>query len=176
MTQARRLAAERDRSVTNYVLNTSNPTLRAVFAEDAAALIGITIAAIGVALHQVTGSGTPDAVGSILVGVLLAVIAVFLIDRNRRFLVGEIVRPEVRQQVLRDLVERPDIDRITYLHLEYVGPGRLYLVAAVDMAGDDVEHSLAVRLRRVERELEQQDYIEEAVLTLATPDEASLTP
>jgi divalent metal cation (Fe/Co/Zn/Cd) transporter len=176
MTQARRLAAERDRSVTNYVLNTSNPTLRAVFAEDAAALIGITIAAIGVALHQVTGSVTPDAVGSILVGVLLAVIAVFLIDRNRRFLVGEIVRPEVRQQVLRDLVERPDIDRITYLHLDYVGPGRLYLVAAVDMAGDDVEHSLAVRLRRVERELEQQDYIEEAVLTLATPDEASLTP
>jgi hypothetical protein len=44
------------------------------------------------------------------------------------------------------------------------------------MAGDDVEHSLAVRLWRVERELEQQDYIEEAVLTLATPDEASLTP
>jgi hypothetical protein len=43
------------------------------------------------------------------------------------------------------------------------------------MAGDDVEHSLAVRLRGVERELEQQEHIEEAVLTLATPDEASLT-
>jgi hypothetical protein len=54
----------------------------------------------------------------------------------------------------------------------FVHPGH----AAVDMAGDDVEHSLAVRLWRVERELEQQDYIEEAVLTLATPDEASLTP
>jgi hypothetical protein len=69
-----------------------------------------------------------------------------------------------------------NIDRITYLHLEYVGPGRLYLVASVDMAGDDVEPSLAVRLRRVERQLEQLDYIEEAVLTLATPDEVSLTP
>ena len=176
MTQARRQAATRDRSVTNFVLNTSNPTLRAVFAEDAAALIGITIAAIGVGLNQVTGSPTPDAIGSILVGVLLGVIAVFLIDRNRRFLVGEVVRPEIRQQVLRALLERPDIDRITYLHLEYVGPGRLYLVASVDMAGDDVEPSLAVRLRRVERELEQQDFIEEAVLTLATPDEASLIP
>ena len=176
MTQSRRMAAARDQGITNFVLNTSDPTLRAVFAEDAAALIGITIAAIGVGLHQATGSPTPDAIGSILIGVLLAVIAVFLIDRNRRFLVGEVVRPEIRQQVLRALVERPDIDRITYLHLEYVGPGRLYLVAAVDMTGDDVEPSLATRLRRVERELEQQDHIEEAVLTLATPDELSITP
>jgi Co/Zn/Cd efflux system component len=176
MIQARRLATVQDLSVPRFVKNTSNPTLRAVFAEDAAALIGITIAFVGVALHQITGSVTPDAVGSILVGVLLAVVAVFLIDRNRRFLVGEVVRPEVRQRVLGDLLERPDIDRITYLHLEFVGPGRLYLVASVDMAGDDTEPSLAVRLRQVERELEQQDHIEEAVLTLATPDEESITP
>ncbi|HVD82359.1 MAG TPA: hypothetical protein VNB87_17680 [Propionibacteriaceae bacterium] len=118
----------------------------------------------------------PDAIGSILVSVLLAVNAVFLIDRNRRFLVGEVVRPEVRQHVLRELLARPEIDRITYLHLEFVGPARLYLVASVDMAGDDVEHNVAVRLRQVERELEEQENIEEAVLTLATPDEASLTP
>ena len=176
MTQARRLAAVRDSSVTELVLNTSNPTLRAVFFEDAAALVGIAIATAGIALHQVTGSVTPDAIGSILVGVLLAVVAVVLIDRNRRFLVGEAVRPEIRQQVLRELLAHPDIDRITYLHLEYVGPGRLYLVASVDMTGNDVEHSVAVRLRQVERELEQYDAIEEAVLTLATPDEVSLLP
>ena len=103
-------------------------------------------------------------------------IAVFLIDRNRRFLVGEAVRPEVRERVLRDLLARADIERITYLHLEFVGPGRLYLVASVDMVGDDVEPSLAVRLRRVERELEKEEHIEEAVLTLATPDEVSLVP
>ena len=176
MTQARRMAAVRDRSVPSFVLNTSNPTLRAVVAEDAAALIGIAIATAGVALHQITGSVIPDAIGSILVGVLLGIVAVVLIDRNRRFLVGETVTSEVRQKVLQNLLDRPDIDRITYLHLEYVGPDRLYLVASVDMAGDDVEHDLAVRLRRVERELEEFDAIEEAVLTLATPDEVSLTP
>jgi cation diffusion facilitator family transporter len=176
MTQARRLAEERSRSVSDLVLNTSNPTLRAVFFEDAAALVGIGIATAGVALHQATGSPTPDAIGSILVGVLLGVVAVVLIDRNRRFLVGEAVRPEVRQKVLEYLLARHDIDRITYLHLEFVGPDRLYLVASVDMSGDDVEHDLAVRLRHVERELEKEDAIEEAVLTLATPDEMSLTP
>jgi cation diffusion facilitator family transporter len=175
-TQARRMAAARHRGVGEFVLNTSNTTLRAVFAEDAAALIGIVIAAGGVSLHQITGSVMPDAIGSILVGVLLGIVAVVLIDRNRRFLVGEAVRPEVRQRVLRHLLASSDIDRITYLHVEYVGPERLYLVAAVDMAGDDAEHSLAVRLRRLERKLEQHEAIEEAVLTLATPNEVSLIP
>jgi cation diffusion facilitator family transporter len=174
-TQARRTATQRQRGLLNFILNTSNPTLRAVFAEDAAALIGILLAAAGVGLHELTGSAVPDAIGSILVGALLAGVAIFLIDRNRRFLVGEVVRPEVRRAVLRELLDRTDIDRVTYLHLEFVGPGRMYLVAAVDMTGDDVEHDLAVRLRGVERELESHDEIEEAVLTLATPEEASLS-
>jgi divalent metal cation (Fe/Co/Zn/Cd) transporter len=173
--QARRTAHNVGREVLDHVWNTSNPTLRAVFAEDAAALIGLLIAALGVALHQITGSAVPDAVGSLLVGVLLGVVAVVLIDRNRRFLVGEAVDPQVRLRVLESLLDRPDVDRVTYLHIEFVGPGRLYLVAAIDMAGDDVEHSLAIRLRRLERELESHDDIEEAVLTLATPDESPIT-
>ena len=80
----------------------------------------------------------------------------------------------MRAEVLADLMERPDVDRVTYLHLEYVGPSRIYLVAAIDMSGDRAEHDLAVRLRRVEHDLEQDDKIEEAVLTLSTADEPSL--
>jgi cation diffusion facilitator family transporter len=174
--QTRRGARRLHRGFADHILNTSIPTLRAVFFEDAAALLGILIAGAGVALHQVTGSAVPDAVGSILVGVLLGVVAVVLIDRNRRFLVGENVRPEVRTHVLEQLLQRPDVDRVTYLHLEFLGPSRLYLVAAVDMAGDDREHTLAGRLRGLEHLLEEDDLIEEAVLTLATPEEPALLP
>lgn len=176
VSQTRRTARRLHRSLLDHVLNTSDPTLRAVFFEDAAALIGLLIAASGIALHQVTGSPVPDAIGSILVGVLLGLVAVLLLDRNRRFLVGQAVRPELRTRVLRSLLEQPEVDRVTYLHLEFVGPERLYLVAAVDMSGDDVEHHLAGRLRRLERQLESNDLVEEAVLTLATPEERSLVP
>ena len=173
--QTRKTAASLDRRPIWHILNTSNPTLRAVFFEDAAALTGLVLAGLGVGLHQLTGSPVPDAIGSICVGLLLGVVAVLLIDRNRRFLVGESVDDVVRGEVLADLKARPDVDRVTYLHLEYVGPSRVYLVAAIDMTGNESESGLAVRLRKVERELELNKNIEEAVLTLATPDEPSLS-
>ncbi|GAP55060.1 hypothetical protein AHiyo6_16250 [Arthrobacter sp. Hiyo6] len=56
-----------------------------------------------------------------------------------------------------------------------MGPRKLYLVAAVDMKGDHPEHEVALALRRVERDLEDHDLVEEAVLTLATSDEKSLS-
>ncbi|KQO84330.1 MULTISPECIES: cation diffusion facilitator family transporter [unclassified Frigoribacterium] len=172
--QARGSARERRQPTLRFVLRSSNPTLRAVFAEDAAALVGLVIAFLGILLHQITGSAVFDAIGSIAVGVLLGVVAIVLVDRNRRFLVGESPSDELESLVLDRLLSRPEIARVTYLHTEFVGPGRLYLVAAVDMTGDETEEHVAVALRRVEREIEEHDAVEEAVLTLATPDEPSL--
>ena len=173
--QSRKDARGYGRSVLGFVLNTSNPTLRAVFFEDSAALVGIVIALTGIVLHQLTGSPVPDALGSIGVGVLLGVVAVILIDRNRRFLVGEEVPADARGRVLAFILAQPEVDRVTYLHLEFVGPSRLYLVAAVDIRGEATETSVAHQLREVERELEVEEVVEEAVLTLSTPEEPSLT-
>lgn len=172
--QAKSGAAQYRRHTLEHVVLSSNPTLRAVFAEDSAALVGILIAFSGILLHELTGSAVPDAVGSILIGVLLAAIAVVLIDRNRRFLVGQAVTPEMRRLTARMLLQQPQIERVTYLHMEFVGPSRLYLVAAVDLTGNDTESNVAVALRGIERRLEEDELIEEAVFTLSTPDEPSL--
>lgn len=172
-----RLAAEaRQLSTWRYVAETSNPTLRAVFVEDAAALIGLAIAAGGMALHQVTGNAMWDAIASILVGVLLGVVAIFLIGRNRDFLTGQVVTLRVRDESLRALLDDPDIERIGYLHQEFVGPGEILLVAAVDLVGDRPEHEIAEALRALEADLEQDEHIAEAILTPAATSQESLLP
>lgn len=174
--QVRTEATAVHRDVLDHALHTSDPTVRAVFAEDAAALIGLVIAFAGVLLHQVTESPIPDAIGSILVGTLLGVIAVILVDRNRRFLVGEEASPQLYDAGLRMLSSLPDVDRVTMLRMEYLGPRQVFLLGAVDLTGDAAEHTVADRLDRCERSLEQHPNVRRAMLSLSTPGDPALTP
>jgi cation diffusion facilitator family transporter len=172
--QAKAEAGSLHRDLIEHVLVTSDPTLRAVFAEDSAALIGLVIAAAALGLHQATGSATPDAVGSILVGLLLAIVATVLINRNRRFLVGQEVDPRVRAATLQALLDEPEVARVTYLRLEVVGPRMVSVVGDVDLTGDDTESHVAVRLRALEAKINASPAVVGAVLSLSAPDEPSL--
>ncbi|AXH98125.1 cation diffusion facilitator family transporter [Ornithinimicrobium avium] len=157
-----------------FVLDTSQTTLRAVFFEDAAALLGILLAAGGLALHEVTGEAVWDAVGSILVGVLLGLVAVLLIVRNGQFLVGQVVAPFTRRRVLSALLDDPEIEQVTFAHMEYVGPSRIFVIAAVDLVADDRESVLRGRLQAVEDRLHEDPLITRAVLSLSAPGEGPL--
>lgn len=157
-----------------FVFQTSDATLRAVVLEDSAALVGLALAAGGVGLHQLTGDPVWDALGSIAVGLLLGVVAVVLIVRNHDFLVGETIPKSLWNETLEILLEHDSVDRVTYLHIEYVGPMRFFVVAAVDLVGDEEESSVARRLRALQDDIERHSLVADAVLTLATPDEESL--
>ncbi len=172
--QARPEAQSMQRDLIEHVLATSDPTLRAVFAEDSAALAGLVIAAAGLAAHQLTGSPIPDAVGSILIGLLLAVVATVLINRNRRFLVGQEADPRVRAATIQVLLDTPGVARVTYLRLEIVGPRMVSVIADVDLTGDDTESHLAVRLRALEARITASPAVAGTVLSLSAPDEPTL--
>jgi cation diffusion facilitator family transporter len=174
--QARSEAEPLQRDLIEHVMVTSDPTLRAVFAEDSAALAGLVIAAAGLAAHQLTGSAVPDAVGSMLIGLLLGVVAVVLINRNLRFLVGEEADPRIRSAVLRALLEMPEVARVTYLRLEIIGPRTVFVTGDVDLTGDDTESHVAVRLRALEAKFCASPAVAGAVLSLSAPDEPALQP
>jgi cation diffusion facilitator family transporter len=173
--QLRRDASTFESDVLKYAFETSDPTVRAVFAEDSAALIGIAIAFLGILLHQLTGSVVWDAVGSILVGVVLGGVAVVLINRNRIFLTGE-AGPVRVQQALRDKLDSfPEVASVRFLRPEFIGPKQIFVIASVDLVGDAVESSVARTLRMLEHRFEDDvPEIRDAVLTVSEPDDAGI--
>ena len=151
--QLRGEAHRLERDLFTHALETSDPTVRGVFAEDAAALLGIVIAT-AVAMHELTGVAAWDAIGSILVGVLLGVVAVLLIDRNRRFLTGEPGSADLREAAIARVQQLPDVATVRYLRLEFIGPRQLFLVASVEASPATTRNR---RWRARSRRFEQED-------------------
>lgn len=167
-------AAALGRDALDHALTTSDPTLRAVLAEDSVAMVGIVVVAVGMALHQWTGNGVWDASASVVVGLLLCSAAAVLIDRNRRFLTGQVADQRIVEGAFDRVRNLAEVERVAYLRLEYVGPHQLTLVASVDLVGDRPETHVAVTLRRLEAALESDPRIVDAVLTLAVPSDPTL--
>jgi len=131
---------------------TSDPTLRAVFAEDAVSVSGDVIAFAALALNQITGSSIPQGVAAVLIALVLIRISLRLIQRSHDFLVGawaagaaggarrydvagftQPFRPADEERVRAFLLGYPGVTAIRELLVTFVGPGRLWIVARVDI-------------------------------------------
>jgi hypothetical protein len=82
---------------------------------------------------------------------ILAVVAVVLVNRNRQLLVGEEADPRIRAAAIRSLLDMPEVARVTYLHLEIVGPRMVSVIGDVDLAGDHTASHVAVHRGRSRR-------------------------
>ena len=154
--QLRREAAARGRGMFEHVRVSSDPTVKTVFSEDSAALVGLVIAAGGLALHQVTGNAAYDAVAAILIGVLLAVVAYLLGRDTKELLIGEAAPAAARQALRQEIAEFENVDRVIEMRTMLVGPATLLVAARIDvddsLAAADVEDLSD----RIERELKER--------------------
>jgi cation diffusion facilitator family transporter len=94
------------------VQSSKDPAIYTVFVEDFAALCGIIVALAGVGLGVLFDNPYFDGAASILIGCILATVAVLLAHETRELLVGESARPEIVAEI-RALIERdPDVDSV----------------------------------------------------------------
>lgn len=167
----RERAAERDLGIFKHVLDTSDSQLRAVVIGDLIALVGLVIAGLGMALHQATDEVRYDALGSILIGVLMGVAGLILINVNRRFLAGVPLPDARRELAIRAIEAHPQIERVTYFFAEYVGPDRLVVATRVVVAGDPPQSELVRILHEMELRVMEHKSVERAIFSLALPED-----
>ena len=117
-----------------YLRVTTDTTLKAVTFEDVGALVGLSLAAIGLILTEATDSEVWDGIASMLIGVILLAIALALARSNSGFLVGQSARPAIEAQLRADLQSLPEIISVPLLFTSVLGPEQLIVVAKVEFA------------------------------------------
>jgi len=135
-------------SLYKYFMSSHDPTTAAVIAEDAGAVAGLGIAGVASYLTYVTGDPLYDAVGSIAVGCLMGAVAVMLIRNNKRFLIGQAMRPEQHDAIIKHLKSDKMVLAVIDPKSEEIGDGVYRFKAEIQWSGDRVVHKYLGSLGR----------------------------
>jgi cation diffusion facilitator family transporter len=151
--QARREARARGQPLRRYLRRIPDPALRAVLVEDGAALAGVGLAALGLLASGLFGSETPDALASLLIGLLLAATAFGLARPLGDFLVGRSVPVEQLQQVHAILAAAPAVEEVLAVQAVYTGPEEVIVAAKVRPALSLTVQALTAAMDGLDRAL-----------------------
>src|SRR6185436_10073903 len=99
-----------------------DPTSFTVLLEDSAALLGLVVAFIGVFLGHQFGMPYFDGIASILIGVLLCSVALFLGRESKSLLIGEAVDKETLSGIKEIAESEPDVEGAVKILTIYIGP------------------------------------------------------
>ena len=140
-----------DQSWWSFIRTTKKPELAVVLLEDTAAEAGLAFALAGVGLAAATGDPLWDALGTLAIGVLLAVVAVLLGMEMYSLLVGEAVSPDEQAAIREAILTTEGVARLVQLRTMHLGPDDVLVVGGIqidqDLSADDaarvIDHAQA---------------------------------
>lgn len=147
--------ARGERGLWRWLRETRASELVVVFGEDLAALVGLVLALVAVVATWLTGNPVFDALGSVAIGALLIVVAVFVAVQVQALLVGKSAEPELREAIEAFLAGRDEIRVVLNCITLQLGADVMLAVKArmVETASAD---AMIAQINAVERDLKQQ--------------------
>ncbi|XP_067844469.1 proton-coupled zinc antiporter SLC30A9, mitochondrial isoform X2 [Heptranchias perlo] len=139
--ELRKSARARGITFCQYVMHGHDPTTNVVLLEDAAAVIGVLLAASCMGLTSLTGNTYFDSIGSLGVGALLSIVSTFLIYTNTEALIGRSIQPENVQRLTELLENDPSVRAVHDVKATDMGMSTVRFKAEVDFDGRIVTRS-----------------------------------
>ena len=133
-----------------------DPTTYTVLAEDSAALVGLVVAAAGIALSHQFDMPELDGAASLVIGLLLAGVAVLLIRESRGLLIGEGIRPETARAIRAIALGQPKVRDAGRVLSMYVGPDDVLVTMDLDFDDGTAAAEAAEAIAAVERQVRER--------------------
>jgi len=136
-------------SFIRFLRESPDATTKTVFFEDGAALNGLVVAAAGLGLSELTGNEAWDGIASVVIGIILAVVALILGMQARRLLLGAAASPEVRAQLAETIAAFPEVERAVRVLTMQLGAHSVLVTGELQVRRDmkvEAIEALIVRL------------------------------
>ncbi len=150
MVRGRRLGGG---GVWRFLRLSKDPNVFAVLLEDGAALTGLAVAALGVGLTAFLGWEWADGTASILIGLLLMVVALFMANETRSLIAGEAAAPDIVAEVRRRVKAEDRVLRVTDLMSVHLGPETILFAITLEFepagTGADIQKAVRAMITRV---------------------------
>jgi len=130
-----------------------DPALFTVLLEDAAALLGLAIAFVGLVLAEVLDMPVLDGVASVAIGLVLAGSAILLAYETKGLLIGEAAKPEVVARLRRIVGAEHGVDRINEILTMHMGPRDVLLNLSLDFRSSLSSDQVEAEVTRLERQI-----------------------
>ncbi|WP_022889439.1 cation diffusion facilitator family transporter [Agromyces italicus] len=136
-----------------FVRRAKAPELPVVLLEDVAALIGLVFAFAAVSLTVITDNPLFDAIGTLMIGTLLVLVAIVLGIETKSLLVGEGASDDDIEKIEQAIVAGPEAERIIHMKTLYLGPDELLVAAKLGFAADQRLLEVAAATNAIEQRI-----------------------
>lgn len=116
-------------------LREGDPTTIAILYEDGVAVLGVLTAFVGITLSYYTHNVYWDALSSVVVGILLAIIAVLLINKNREFLMEKAIPEDLKEEIIALLEAEPAIEKVIDFKSSIINIGEYRIKCEIEFNG-----------------------------------------
>lgn len=111
-----------------------DPSLFMVLFEDSAAMLGLLVAFLGIAMSQWTGNPYYDGAASVVIGIILAGTAIWLAIETKSLLIGESAESEVVADIRKIIHAHSTVEHINEILTLHMGPDYILVTVSVDFA------------------------------------------
>ncbi|MEU1971200.1 cation diffusion facilitator family transporter [Microbacterium sp. NPDC019599] len=165
----------RGQSWVSFVRHAKAPELPVVLLEDIAALTGLVFALFGVGLTAITGNSVFDAIGTLMIGTLLVLVAIVLGIETKSLLVGEGATMGDHDRIVAAIEAGPEAEKVIHIKTLYLGPDELLVAAKLGFVSDRSLGDVAADIDRIESRVREAVpaarviYLEPDILRSETP-------
>jgi len=125
----------RGRKFSRDIFEDADPVLLAIIYEDSAAVLGVLIALSAQWMTYITGNVVYDAIGGIIVGLILGFLAIILIIKNHQYIIGKPLSLEVSADIIEALLQDPCIEHVVEFKSVAIDIGKYRIFATVEWNG-----------------------------------------